>query len=320
MGPKGTRAEPKRFGAWTASAAIVAAGMLIAQPAQAQFFGDTMSSSEVAYVLSDSGYRMVGQPQRSGRYYVAEGVGSDGRRMRVLVDAYAGVVVGAKPVQQQEAQARGLSSLFAPEPRLVPPRNVPNVQQPAFRPFSQQPADRPSSQQSAGHATGVQQSTAGQPSFEQPAGQSLFQQPGGQQFGGQQPGGQSLFQDPARAPAQERREANVRRDGEGVRPAVRTVPEQRAPQQKALRKPVREKPAEHPAADRPTGTAALHDSRQAPGRAATQSRSPEKPTASINGGEKKGDSAGMVAPVLLDDVKPNRAKEPPPMPQVAPLE
>jgi hypothetical protein len=64
----------------------------------------------------------------------------------------------------------------------------------------------------------------------------------------------------------------------------------------------------------------LHDNRQAPGRAATQSRAAEKPTASINGGEKKGDSAGAVAPVLLDDVKPNRQKEPPPMPQVAPLE
>ena len=311
MRPKGVRAEPQRFGAWTASAAIVAAGMLIAQPAQAQFFGDTMSSSEIAYALSDSGYRMVGQPRRSGRYYVAEGVGTDGRRVRVLVDAYSGAVVGAKAVAQQEARPQGFSALFGPEPRLVPPRDVPNVQQPAFRPFSQQPADRPSSQQSAGQAAG-QLSTTGQPSFEQqPAGQSLFQQPGGQ----------PLFQDPARAPAQERREANVRRDGEGVRPAVRTVPEQqRAPQQKALRKPLREKPAEQPAADRPTGTAALHDNRQAPGRAATQSRAAEKPTASINGGEKKGDSAGAVAPVLLDDVKPNRQKEPPPMPQVAPLE
>jgi hypothetical protein len=311
MGFEGVRAGPRRLSVWTASAALVAAGMLMAQPAQAQFFGDTMSSSEIAYALSDSGYRMVGQPRRSGRYYVAEGLGTDGRRVRVLVDAYSGVVVGAKAVAQQEARPQGFSALFAPEPRLVPPRDVPNIQQPAFRPFSQQPADRPSSQQSAGHPAGVQQSTTGQPSFEQqPAGQSLFQQPGGQ----------PLFQDPARAPTQERREANVRRDGEGVRPAVRTVPEQqRAPQQKALRKPLREKPAEQPAADRPTGTAALHDNRQAPGRTATQSRAAEKPTASINGGEKK-DAAGVVAPVLLDDVRPNRPKEPPPMPQVAPLE
>ena len=312
MRPKGVRAEPLRFGAWTASAVLVAAGMLIAQPAQAQFFGDTMSSSEIAYALSDSGYRMVGQPRRSGRYYVAEGLGTDGRRVRVLVDAYSGVVVGAKAVAQQEARPQGFSALFAPEPRLVPPRDVPNIQQPAFRPFSQQPADRPSSQQSAGHPGGVQQSTTGPPSFEQqPAGQSLFQQPGGQ----------PLFQDPARPPTQERREANVRRDGEGVRPAVRTVPEQqRAPQQNARRKPPREKPAGQPAADRATGTAALHDGRQAPGRAATQSRAVEKPTASINGGEKKGDTAGAVAPVLLDDVKPSRPKEPPPMVQVAPLE
>jgi hypothetical protein len=310
MGPKGVRAGPRRLSVWTASAALVAAGMLMAQPAQAQFFGDTMSSSEIAYALSDSGYRMVGQPRRSGRYYVAEGLGTDGRRVRVLVDAYSGAVVGAKAVAQQEARPQGFSALFAPEPRLVPPRDVPNIQQPAFRPFSQQPADRPSSQQSAGHPTGVQQSTTGQPSFEQPAGQSLFQQPSSQ----------PLFQDPARAPTQERREANVRRDGEGVRPAVRTVPEQqRAPQQKALRKPVREKPAEQPAAERTTGTAALHDGRQTPARPAAQSRSVEKPTASINGGEKK-DSAGGVAPVLLDDVKPSRPKEPPPMVQVAPLE
>jgi hypothetical protein len=312
MRSKEARAEPWGFGKRAASAATLAACILVALPAQAQVLGESLSSSEIAYAVSDAGYRMTGQPRRSGHYYVAEGIGTDGRRVRVLIDANSGAVVGVKAAPRQEAQPQGFSALFAPEPRLVPPRNVPNVpgvQQPGLRPFSQQPADRPSSQQ-PGQAA-LQQST-GQPSFQQPAGQSLFQQPGDQ----------PSFQEPAKPPTLEKREANVRRDGDGVRPAVRTVPEQQRPvQQKALRKPVREKPADSPAADRATGTAALQDAREPPAKPATRSRAAEKSTASINVPDKKAvDAGGMVAPVLLDDVKPNRPKEPPPMPQVAPLE
>ena len=280
MRSKGARAEFRRFGRWTAPAATVVAGILIVLPAQAQVFGKSMSSSEIAYALSDAGYRMTGQPRRSGHYYVAEGMGTDGRRVRVLIDANSGSVVGVKAAPQQEAQPQGFSALFAPEPRLVPPRNVPNVpgaQQPGFRPFSQQPADRPSSQQPAGQAA-LQQSP-GQSPFQQPAGQPLFQEPGGQ----------PSVQEPAKTPAQEKRQANVRRDGEGARPAVRTVPEQqrRPVQERALRKPVREKPADQPAADRATGTAALQDGRQAPDKPAARSHSAEKSTASINGLDKK---------------------------------
>jgi hypothetical protein len=304
-----SRGVPRRFGARSVAAAIVAVSCLAPLPAQAWFLGERMSSSDIAFALSDAGYRMTGRPQRSGRHYVVDGVGSDGRTVRVLVDAYAGVVVGVKAAPQQPSQPRTLfGGLFSPEPRMVPPRNVPNV--PAFRPF--QPADRPSSQQSAG-----------QPSFQQPADPLSPRQPGGQ-AALQQPADQPAFpagqlspQQPADPAAQDRREANVRPDGDAVRPAIRSVPDrQRAAPQKAPRKTVNQKGA----VERPTGTAALQERSQDPAKPAEQSRA-EKSTASINGADRKpAESGGMVAPVLLDEVKPKRVNEPPPMPQVVPLE
>ena len=77
----------------------------LAAPAQAQFFfryyaepfahryDDSLSPGEIARSLAARGYRPTGRPWRNGEVYVAEAYDDDGRRVRLIVDAYEGLIL-----------------------------------------------------------------------------------------------------------------------------------------------------------------------------------------------------------------------------------
>ncbi len=77
----------------------------LAAPAQAQFFfryyaepfahryDDSLSPGEIARSLAARGYRPATRPWRNGEVYVAEAYDDDGRRVRLIVDAYEGVIL-----------------------------------------------------------------------------------------------------------------------------------------------------------------------------------------------------------------------------------
>ena len=102
-----------------ASALALAAALVVAQPARAQFFSFfQMSPGQIVGMLNDDGYQLRGPMMRRGNVYVCDVVSVTGRPARLIVDARDGRVLerfAAVPHRRR----------FDDEPdALRPPRDV----------------------------------------------------------------------------------------------------------------------------------------------------------------------------------------------------
>ncbi len=101
------------------SAFALAAALVVAQPARAQFFSFfQMSPSQIAGMLNDDGYRLRGPMIRRGDVYLCDVVSVTGRPARLIVDARDGHVL------ERFAASPHRRHFGDPPGALRPPRDV----------------------------------------------------------------------------------------------------------------------------------------------------------------------------------------------------
>jgi len=94
-----------------------------AQPRGAPF----VSRREVAAILYDEGYRLVGPIDYRDEAIVAVGVDDYGRRMRFIIDPDDGAVIGARRLGQQPNRSDLADEDLTPRPRLPRPQSQPHA-------------------------------------------------------------------------------------------------------------------------------------------------------------------------------------------------
>ncbi len=78
-----------------AFAASLLAGFALPQSASAQWFDTPLPAHEILYVLEDLGFEPIDRPRLRGDIYHVDVIDRRGRRARLAVDAYDGVIVGS---------------------------------------------------------------------------------------------------------------------------------------------------------------------------------------------------------------------------------
>ncbi len=116
----------------------IAAATLAVSAAHAQFlFGwprapapvyeRVLSPREIAIILQDHGYAPLGRPRLNGDVYVVEGRDPRGFRIRVLIDAFDGVLISRTILAVPRDRARDSDD-------LRPPSSIPGSRREAARP------------------------------------------------------------------------------------------------------------------------------------------------------------------------------------------
>jgi hypothetical protein len=120
--------------------ALLAACLLSATPARAQFFPfwgqptarpqaapapAPLSPGQVRAVLAREGARLIGAPRRRGTEIVAIGRDEDGDRKRFTLDAITGEVLDITVLVRPEERAPPTNDLAPPDAALPPPEHAP---------------------------------------------------------------------------------------------------------------------------------------------------------------------------------------------------
>jgi len=91
-----------------AAALTLASGVALAQGYYApEIYDEPLSPREVVRSVRSEGFAQISRPRLTRGFYVVEGTDVNGWRMRLLVDAYSGAIVDARPLR---------STIMAEEP------------------------------------------------------------------------------------------------------------------------------------------------------------------------------------------------------------
>lgn len=83
-----------------AAAFVLASGVALAQGYYApEIYDEPLSPREVVLAVCAEGFAQISRPRLTRGFYVVEGTDVNGWRMRLLVDAYSGAIVDARPLR-----------------------------------------------------------------------------------------------------------------------------------------------------------------------------------------------------------------------------
>ena len=139
---------------------VLALTLVAASPVRAQYFDpfdEVISPRAIVWRLNDRGFTEIGRPRFDGRAYVVDAESPNGGRVRLVVDARDGAVIGrvrlGPPLPPARVDRFGNAYGWTEEDvglrrqeaeRLIPPANIPSTAVPARRPpLRGMEADRP---------------------------------------------------------------------------------------------------------------------------------------------------------------------------------
>ncbi len=119
------RSRGRRRGCVAVAALLVASGLLVPRPAQAQFFWEQgrLSSDDAARVAIQHGFRVLARPIRNDDVYVAQVVGRRGDREQLIIAADSGRILQRRAVNVERVERLYRDPTIPPGP--VPPGRVP---------------------------------------------------------------------------------------------------------------------------------------------------------------------------------------------------